>query len=213
VPTAHPHALYRFYGDDGALLYVGITLNPSGRFSQHRDDKPWWHEVRGITMESYPDRESVRSAEARAIQVENPRYNIQRPRTHRVPKPTRPQIVWLCNVCGSPVADGAGYLEVDMRVVHQVEEAHRRFEEEQRDTSPWGAVDLGAFLDLPPGARWLAHHAVCDPDPEYSGYWFAIERARTHAHLLNWTAHLMSKTWLEFTNWNELIGRMAGVDA
>lgn len=57
-PPAHSrkHALYRFYADDGALLYVGITLNPTGRWNDHRHDKPWWTDVADIKLETYPDR-------------------------------------------------------------------------------------------------------------------------------------------------------------
>lgn len=205
------HALYRFYGDDGALLYVGMTVNPGARWPQHEADKTWWHEVRGITRELYPDRDSVRAAEALAITVENPRYNLQRPRARRrTPTPPRPQIVWLCNVCGDPIENGQGYLEVDLRAVFRVEAWWR----EHRQNNPQGKpVDIDALLSGPEPVRWLAHHADCDSDPDYSGYWFDIHRARTHAQLLNWTAHLMEKSWLEYTNWSDLIRRLAGVDA
>jgi hypothetical protein len=46
------HALYRFFDEHGALLYVGITNNPGRRWSQHETDKPWWHEVHHVELES-----------------------------------------------------------------------------------------------------------------------------------------------------------------
>lgn len=70
------HALYRFYADDGALLYVGITLDPGSRWRAHRDDKPWWHHVTSITIEVHPDRAAVLDAERDAIIAEHPRHNI-----------------------------------------------------------------------------------------------------------------------------------------
>ena len=44
------HVLYRFFDASGNLLYVGITCNPSGRFSDHRT-KNWWRDVANITLE------------------------------------------------------------------------------------------------------------------------------------------------------------------
>jgi predicted GIY-YIG superfamily endonuclease len=76
VSTDRAHALYRFYADDGALLYVGITLDPGARWRAHRDDKPWWHEVASVTVESHSSRETVLAAERTAIMSEKPRYNV-----------------------------------------------------------------------------------------------------------------------------------------
>ncbi|MFG3702407.1 hypothetical protein ACGF5C_31670 [Micromonospora sp. NPDC047620] len=72
-----PHTLYRFFGEDGALLYVGITATLPARLVKHRDDKPWWNEVARITVTHHADRESVLAAELDAIKAECPRYNIQ----------------------------------------------------------------------------------------------------------------------------------------
>ncbi len=70
------HALYRFFGSADQLLYIGITLNPASRFTQHRHDKPWWAEVARITLEPYPTREAVIAAERRAIGNEQPIHNV-----------------------------------------------------------------------------------------------------------------------------------------
>lgn len=70
------HALYRFYDQTGALLYVGITSDPGARWPKHRRDKPWWHDVATITVEVHPDRDTVLAAERTAIVNECPRYNI-----------------------------------------------------------------------------------------------------------------------------------------
>lgn len=77
-------ALYRFYTDDGRLLYVGITRNPERRFSQHAARKRWWRDVRGISIEWYESRGEVEAAERRAIHVEKPLFNVVRvePRPH-----------------------------------------------------------------------------------------------------------------------------------
>lgn len=76
VSTATIHILYRMYNQSGALLYVGMTLNPYGRFRGHRIDKPWWHEVDTIKLERFADRPAVLAAERRAISTEEPLYNL-----------------------------------------------------------------------------------------------------------------------------------------
>jgi predicted GIY-YIG superfamily endonuclease len=70
------HALYRFFDISGQLLYAGITMNPSRRWAKHRDEKPWWHDVANITIETHPGRKAVLTAERHAIQTERPLYNV-----------------------------------------------------------------------------------------------------------------------------------------
>lgn len=84
-PQAVPHALYRFFGADGSLLYVGLTMNPGTRWPSHARDKPWWLEVHTLTIEHFADRPAVEDAERRAIRAERPRYNVihnRAPATH-----------------------------------------------------------------------------------------------------------------------------------
>jgi hypothetical protein len=72
---AVPHALYRFRGPDGELLYVGKT-SPLRRADEHRRTKLWITQAVRIDLEWVPA-EVVHEAERRAIQAERPRYNIQ----------------------------------------------------------------------------------------------------------------------------------------
>lgn len=73
---AEINALYRFFGADDALLYIGITINPGSRWRSHSKDKPWWHEVAKVTVEQFDSREAVEVAERAAIQAERPKYNV-----------------------------------------------------------------------------------------------------------------------------------------
>lgn len=223
MTTTHHHALYRFYSATGQLLYVGITNNPGNRFTQHQQDKPWWHDVAGISVERFDTREEALAAETRAIAVEHPLYNVKRPslpsqrrrRAATTETPRQSGLVWMCDTCRKPIADGTGYIHVNMATVGQRQRAWRKFDEEH---STGGALVIqGAtwdeFFDLPDLAPWQAHHEACDPLPDAGDYFFGVDRARSHAQLLNWTSHLMEKAWLEYTDWADLIGRMAGVDA
>lgn len=210
-------ALYRFYDATGALLYIGLTADPGARWQSHAREKPWWHEVRGVSLETYPDRATVLAAETRAIAVENPRHNKQRPtlasKRTKAPSAHPPrQLVWLCAQCHTPIADGQGYIHVNMPTVNAVEHYWRQDNERQHDNDS-AFVDLSEIRAWPDDAPWMAHHADCDPEPTASDYWFDVKRARTHAQLLNRTAHLMEKNWLKHTDWDDLIRRQAGVDA
>lgn len=53
-------AVYRFYNDTGALLYVGITSNPKTRFARHAEAQPWWWEVASWLLDWYGSREEAR---------------------------------------------------------------------------------------------------------------------------------------------------------
>lgn len=69
-------ALYRLYGEGGALLYVGITHHVEQRFTEHERDKPWWPEVETKAVEWFDTRPLALAAELRAIHDEEPRYNV-----------------------------------------------------------------------------------------------------------------------------------------
>jgi predicted GIY-YIG superfamily endonuclease len=71
--------LYRHYGFDGKLLYVGITKSTLGRWGEHtrRGDRRsiWTDEVALITVDHYPTREDAEAAEAAVILAERPTFN------------------------------------------------------------------------------------------------------------------------------------------
>lgn len=71
------HALYRFYGEDGKLLYIGITNDPGRRFAEHTKEKHWWTRIRNISVDWYKSRGAVLAAEKRAIGTESPLYNVR----------------------------------------------------------------------------------------------------------------------------------------
>lgn len=71
-----PHVLYRFYDEDGSLLYIGITLDLPARMRAHRGDKPWWTEVYRIEIEHFDSRPEVDRAERESILNERPKYNV-----------------------------------------------------------------------------------------------------------------------------------------
>lgn len=78
LPSLETTVLYRFYADDGELLYAGITQEPERRMRRHSQDKPWWPEVVTTETRAYRTRDDAARAEHAVIMRENPRYNVAR---------------------------------------------------------------------------------------------------------------------------------------
>lgn len=76
VNESHSHTLYRMFNADEKLLYIGLTKNPSDRFTQHSRDKHWWSDVSVIRVEHFATRRDLMNAEAKAIKYEKPIHNI-----------------------------------------------------------------------------------------------------------------------------------------
>ena len=68
--------LYRHFGDDNKLLYVGISFNALVRLKSHRHDSTWYDKVKSVVIEKYETREDALIAEKNAIENEKPLFNI-----------------------------------------------------------------------------------------------------------------------------------------
>ena len=68
--------LYRMYGANNELLYIGISKSAFARFEQHSHTQPWINQVASWKRTPYPNREEALEAEREAIIREHPRYNI-----------------------------------------------------------------------------------------------------------------------------------------
>jgi len=77
--------LYRHFDSNDKLLYVGVSLNAINRLSQHRDVSEWFTDIAKVTIEQFPNRQEVLDAETKAIQNENPKYNIQKRKKEKEP--------------------------------------------------------------------------------------------------------------------------------
>lgn len=71
-------ALYRQFGEDGRLLYVGVSVSAMERFRAHLDESEWAQGVRTITVEWFDTRRSAEQAERKAIRDEAPIHNTVR---------------------------------------------------------------------------------------------------------------------------------------
>ena len=73
-----PTALYRLYGADDALLYVGISLDPTRRWKKHksaRDKSHWTGLVTRETVEWFDTWAEAEAAEEQAVKTERPIHN------------------------------------------------------------------------------------------------------------------------------------------
>lgn len=71
-------AVYRFFGDDDELLYVGCTTQLNTRMRAHRA-RTWWYLVRRVEVCRYPDLDEAFAAEQQAIATEGPVFNGDTP--------------------------------------------------------------------------------------------------------------------------------------
>lgn len=69
-------SLYRFFDGDGNLLYIGITNCLPRRLGDHERYKSWFSDVASVSVETFPNRESVLAAEKAAIRAESPMHNV-----------------------------------------------------------------------------------------------------------------------------------------
>ena len=70
-------AVYRFYDDDGTLLYVGISRNPLKRWQAHRRTKPWWPDVARSVIDVYQSEAVALRIERERIRCERPLWNVR----------------------------------------------------------------------------------------------------------------------------------------
>lgn len=70
-------ALYRHFDDEGALLYVGVSLHPIARMEQHGDAAGWFQFITRVEIEWHASRDAALAAEAQAITGERPLFNVK----------------------------------------------------------------------------------------------------------------------------------------
>jgi hypothetical protein len=79
--------LYRHFNKDGALLYVGISINALCRLKRHEDVSSWFDEIHRVDIERFSSREAALTAECEAIKRETPLHNVRHNR-HTKADPT-----------------------------------------------------------------------------------------------------------------------------
>lgn len=123
------------------------------------------------------------------------------------------QLVWVCEVCARPIADGKG--DVFVRSSDRV--AYRRDRDERRRkrdafhaANPDGLYleSVRELMDDAPHAPWRTMHRNCDKTPGDCSYSFDVGRIRTLLDVTSWTHHMLEKGWLGETAWRDLLWRV-----
>lgn len=76
MPLDHRTDLYRFFDENGELLYVGISKGWPRRFYLHNLYTGWFREVRSIEITPFDTWGEAAYEERMAIREEAPRNNI-----------------------------------------------------------------------------------------------------------------------------------------
>lgn len=100
--------LYRCYDKDNVLLYIGITLRISVRFSAHRQKADWFDNVRTIKIEPCLNRQMALQKETVAIQTESPLFNIAKTKIAKIGKIVKKSISLEEKIEVSKIIDGLG---------------------------------------------------------------------------------------------------------
>ncbi|MEU4173001.1 hypothetical protein AB0F46_39795 [Streptomyces sp. NPDC026665] len=112
-----------------------------------------------------------------------------------------------CDTCNAPVLDRQGILWIDMadvdRAVTDVQ-AWKLLDTEQ-ETARDVHFAAACLMQYPKPARWQVHHTACNPSPRARSYAIEVHRCRSWVGLVWWTAHLMGTTWLQHTDWEQLL--------
>lgn len=74
--SERPCALYRIYGQDGNLLYVGQSCMPLMRVNSHALGAAWSLDMATIKIQWFDAKQAAKDAEAKAITEEAPEWNV-----------------------------------------------------------------------------------------------------------------------------------------
>lgn len=131
--ATEPTTVYRCFGADGVLLYVGMTGNWKRRRAAHKRRAPFWSEVAYTVTVDHPSRRAAGLAEVEAIRNESPVHN-KAPGGGRVgPRPIPPE---------------------QQHLVDNLVEATRRLAEIQRQVAEASAEVDEAVLDTRATEGW-----------------------------------------------------------
>jgi hypothetical protein len=83
--------LYRAYGPDGSLLYVGISISALARAAQHSKESQWFSSLNTLKVQKFRTREEAMEAERAAIISERPKFNIIYNKSRRCAALNRPR--------------------------------------------------------------------------------------------------------------------------
>lgn len=83
APTPHalvaPHetSVYRFYGEQEQLLYIGVSWAPFKRWAYHRRNAAWFSRAQVVQVDVYRSRRTALRIEREGIREQAPAFNVR----------------------------------------------------------------------------------------------------------------------------------------
>ncbi|MDZ8200629.1 hypothetical protein RZO50_03840 [Microbacterium sp. SSW1-59] len=120
------------------------------------------------------------------------------------------RLVWNCEHCKKPIADDEGALIIRGREMAKHEKAWAEHDRQQRAeleaTGIPRMVPVHELMALPSRVEWRGRHVGCGLNSIGDVYYdIPVGSLRTYFHVVDWTAHLMEKGWLESTDWQRVL--------
>lgn len=112
-----------------------------------------------------------------------------------------PSLIAVCQVCSTRIE--RGHLGIDTTALN----AYREAVEEWKAANPGDAGTMASLLEHPEQVPWVTHCERCEPNT--CGYCIQVDELETYQDLIRWTSHLMGKSWLADTDWDELLEKVA----
>ena len=115
---------------------------------------------------------------------------------------------WRCSTCDKPLQRGHGWIELigsQMALAYDaLRHADQMIARAYRTTGLPQMTTGADLLDMPGPAHWRATCRTCNGDDAGSGYFIEVAQISSLAAVLDWTAHLSQKVWLEHTDWDDV---------
>lgn len=132
------------------------------------------------------------------------------------------EITWICSICGNE-ADGRGWLTLThaeggraYRRTGEWQEYEDRKAVEKHESGQRFVVETFADMmrempDTEKGHWSVACHDCFEAGlVEESGFYdIELRRVEGYAGLVSWTSHLAEKTWLDSTDWHDMVREIA----
>ncbi len=182
--------LYRLYGADGELLYIGISYSAIARYAQHKASQPWIGDVTRVEIETHEcSRKEIEQIERAAIIDEKPAHNV----THNAPR--RPTDTYAVVSVGGRVTARRGTIPPNAKIL----------------TPHWicdGCRGPAKYIQCTRDdeRNW---HCVCKrcDNAANPSYWIDAARIKSQADINEWTTHLSHKNWFSPNGWHAMVKR------
>jgi hypothetical protein len=124
------------------------------------------------------------------------------------------ELTITCDVCGNQIAfdEGKGFICIDFNEIWKYKRDMDEWEKNHpKDDERYVGFSYSELMLRPDHVKWNAFHYSCN-DEEGNYYSIDVSRIQNHKEITQWSAHLLRKSWLTYTNWSDFIQNLSGND-